>query len=253
MVSDDGQRFVERKLTMTVLSYPLCLQLDASIALEMLQFVEVFAQQPVVITNADGLPLESTQISEVWRRWWKQTSDAKALADGAVVHWLLGNTDRHAFFVSRYYAVDQVLRELDRHAQCLLDRFRRPDMPLYEWAIMGPKGTRVRAHVDMFGTASWNLLLCGQKTWQFWPPVANPNQSPPVFICNQGEGQLIWIPEDWWHAVDYHTSALCLSKNLVLVRSLPSIAEAVAGKAPSLEPYLSALMAIRSQIDASVV
>ena len=146
--------------------------------------------------------------------------------------------------------MERLLFELDPSVQCLLDLFRRPGMPLFEWAIMGPIATSIKAHVDIFGTASWNLLLCGQKTWKFWPPDANPNRNSPIFTFKQNQAQLIWIPEGWWHGVDYHTAALCLSKNLVPMRSLPKIANAAVGRAPSLEPYLSALMSIRSQIHA---
>jgi len=45
------------------------------------------------------------------------------------------------------------LKSVDRYT-CVLDELRREETLDYLWAILGPPGSRVRTHRDMFGTAS---------------------------------------------------------------------------------------------------
>ncbi|MEG1312703.1 MAG: hypothetical protein RSD40_00135 [Bacilli bacterium] len=235
---------------MDSLSSPLCLQLNDSIIFSVLQFFELFGHHSALITNQDGLPIENMLISDIFQNWWGEFYNNKHIICGSVVHWSLEDIDLYNFFSNNFSIVSNTIYKLDPQIHCLLDRFRRPGMPRYEWVIIGPKGTHVRAHVDMFRTASWNLLLCGQKTWRFWLPDSKPEKNLPDFTFTQSEGDLIWIPEDYWHSVDYDASALCLSKNLIPLRSLSNISKAASGKIPALEPYLLALIEIWSQIDA---
>lgn len=235
---------------MTALSRPLCLPLDGSLALDVSRFAEVFAHQSAAVTGRDATLLEHESIGAIWQRWWGKGTSVKA-PDSAVVHWLLEDARRRTFFSSRFAATATALAALDPEARCLLDHFRRSDTPRYEWAILGACGTSIPTHADMFGTASWNLLLSGRKTWRFWPPGPLPiGGDPPTLSFEQWEAQLVWIPEEWWHAVDYSEASLCLSKNLVLQRSLARIAEAAAGHDSQLEPHLMALIAIGEAEDA---
>ena len=123
----------------------------------------------------------------------------------------------------------------------MLDEFRRDETPHYLWAIVGPSGSSVKVHQDMFGTASWNVLLSGSKQWTFWAKHKSPATDAPCMSFEQRSGQIVWIPEDWWHCVTYHEPSLCISKNLVLRRTLSSVRMRVGETKSALSRHLAAV------------
>ncbi|MET3234182.1 UNVERIFIED_ORG: hypothetical protein ABIC54_006398 [Burkholderia sp. 1263] len=207
------------------------------------RFACVFGDELAAVTGERGQHLGNVTIRELYSAWWGGDARNGFVGEDAIVHWPLKTEVVRAFFSAQLSAAAVQLQLLDSQSGCLLDRFRRPDTPIYEWVILGPARTQVGTHRDMFGTASWNLLLSGRKVWRFWAPGASPRSTPPALEFEQGPNDLVWIPENWWHAVEYRTSALCLSKNLVLPRSLAAIARAADGLDSDLSLHLCAVLA----------
>jgi histone arginine demethylase JMJD6 len=104
--------------------------------------------------------------------------------------------------------------------------------PPYRWFLIGPKRSGTTLHVDPLGTSAWNTSLVGRKRWVLFPPgtpksvakgldVINKGEDdeainyfvdilprikakhPEVKILEliQGEGDTVFIPGGWWHAV----------------------------------------------------
>lgn len=160
--------------------------------------------------------------------WWNTADDLAydpPAPQSHVVHWPLTRAcdiTRPPFHA--FAEVTSLLSGIDPALTCLFDQYRYARTPDYSWVILGPAGTVVRPHRDMFHTASWNLLYAEQKTWQFWRPTrARADGLAPDIEMVQQPGELIWIPEDWWHSVRYHGPAICLSRNLLLRRSLDQV------------------------------
>jgi len=109
---------------------------------------------------------------------------------------------------------------------------------------MGPAGDGVMFHAH---TATWNALMYGSKDWYFFNPdefrgelydrlamlearaipqeleaLASDNKSaysgdsptasaiPSVMKCTQRPGEVIYIPDGWWHATFSNTETACL-------------------------------------------
>lgn len=230
------------------LSRPIALRIDEGGTVDAARFARTFADRSVALTGSKGEFLGSATIRQLHGAWWCGETDCAALGDGAILHLPLTSQALRVFFSAQLTAVAAHLQYLDARSGCLLDRFRRVDTPLYEWVILGPSGTQVGAHRDMLGTANWNLLLSGRKLWRFWDTGALPQIDAPALEFEQRANDLIWIPENWWHEVEYRTCAVCLSKNLVLPRSLGAIARAASGLDKRLSPHLNAMLAIQSRL-----
>jgi histone arginine demethylase JMJD6 len=104
--------------------------------------------------------------------------------------------------------------------------------PPYRWFLIGPKRSGTTLHVDPLGTSAWNTSLVGRKRWVLFPPGTPKSvakgldvikkgeddeainyfvdilprikaKHPEVKILEliQGEGDTVFIPGGWWHAV----------------------------------------------------
>ena len=79
----------------------------------------------------------------------------------------------------------------------------------------GPAGSGVSLHMH---TSAWNALVTGRKRWYLLPPLTmwGPTDLPaaewvrtvypemrrrgdPVHECTQEEGEVMWVPGDWYH------------------------------------------------------
>jgi hypothetical protein len=177
-----------------------------------------------------------------------------AASEGHVVHWPLKRRCSDDLLAPVLREAERAIAALGCETACVLDEFRREETPHYLWVILGPPGSRVRTHRDMFGTASWNLLLCGHKQWTFWAPHRSSEADAPCLRFEQRPGEIIWIPEDWWHSVTYDEPSLCLSKNLVLRRSLATVRYRVGETEPALARHLAAVAALgRYEIETHAV
>ncbi len=120
------------------------------------------------------------------------------------------------------------------HFACWSDWLPRRLAPTWKWLYLGPRNTGSAMHVDFMGTAAWNGLFVGAKTWRFYPPdqvslvykgevdafLPDPDRFP-LFAearglsCVQGPGDVVFTPSNWWHQVRNETCTLALTENFV--------------------------------------
>ncbi|XP_019444178.1 PREDICTED: F-box protein At5g06550 [Lupinus angustifolius] len=126
----------------------------------------------------------------------------------------------------------------------------RPD---YRWVIIGPTGSGSSFHVDPNSTSAWNAVITGSKKWLLFPPdvippgvhpspdgaeVASPvsiiewfmnfygatknwKKRPIECICKAGE--VIFVPNGWWHLVINLEESIAITQNYVSRRNLLNV------------------------------
>lgn len=118
----------------------------------------------------------------------------------------------------------------------------------YEWMLLGPAGTGSAVHKDPLYTSAWNALLCGRKHWAIFPPhvaveelkKGADTESPMIWFLDvlpmlrnkphlglieitQDAGDIVFLPEGWWHAVINLDFTVAVTHNAVLEDTLPSL------------------------------
>ncbi|KAG2562736.1 F-box protein At5g06550-like [Panicum virgatum] len=126
----------------------------------------------------------------------------------------------------------------------------RPD---YRWVIIGPAGSGSSFHVDPNSTSAWNAIIKGAKKWIMFPPeVVPPGVHPsadgaevtsPVSImewfmnfygaCKTWEkrpiecicraGEVVFVPNGWWHLVINLEESIAITQNYVSRRNLLNV------------------------------
>ncbi|RAL51760.1 hypothetical protein DM860_010478 [Cuscuta australis] len=126
----------------------------------------------------------------------------------------------------------------------------RPD---YRWIIIGPAGSGSSFHIDPNSTSAWNAVIKGSKKWVLFPPdvvppgvhpspdgaeVASPvsimewfmnfyaetrnwKKKPIECVCNAGE--VIFVPNGWWHLVINLEDSIAITQNFVSSRNLLNV------------------------------
>ncbi|KAI5425224.1 arginine-specific demethylase JMJ22 [Lathyrus oleraceus] len=126
----------------------------------------------------------------------------------------------------------------------------RPD---YRWIIIGPAGSGSSFHVDPNSTSAWNAVIKGSKKWILFPPdvippgvhpspdgaeVASPvsimewfmnfygatknwKKKPIECICKAGE--VMFVPNGWWHLVINLEESIAITQNYVSRRNLLNV------------------------------
>ncbi|KAK4272643.1 hypothetical protein QN277_021166 [Acacia crassicarpa] len=126
----------------------------------------------------------------------------------------------------------------------------RPD---YSWIIVGPAGSGSSFHVDPNSTSAWNAVIKGSKKWILFPPdvippgvhptpdgaeVASPvsiiewfmnfygatkswKRKPIECICKAGE--VVFVPNGWWHLVINLEESIAITQNYVSRRNLLNV------------------------------
>lgn len=127
---------------------------------------------------------------------------------------------------------------------------QRPD---YRWIIIGPAGSGSSFHIDPNSTSAWNAVIKGSKKWVLFPPdVVPPGVHPspdgaevacPVSIiewfmnfygatkewkkkpieCICKAGEVIFVPNGWWHLVINLEDSIAITQNYVSRRNLLSV------------------------------
>ncbi|PIA54196.1 hypothetical protein AQUCO_00900624v1 [Aquilegia coerulea] len=159
----------------------------------------------------------------------------------------------------------------------------RPD---YRWVIMGPAGSGSSFHIDPNSTSAWNGVIKGSKKWVLFPPdVVPPGVHPspdgaevacPVSIiewfmnfygatktwkkrpieCVCKAGEVIFVPNGWWHLVINLEESIAITQNYVSRSNLlnvldflkkPNASELVSGTKDRVNLYEK----FRSAIEAS--
>ncbi|KAH9620773.1 hypothetical protein KSS87_000184 [Heliosperma pusillum] len=128
----------------------------------------------------------------------------------------------------------------------------RPD---YRWLIIGPSGSGSSFHIDPNSTSAWNAVIKGSKKWILFPPDVIPpgvHPSPdgaevacPVSIiewfmnfydatkdwekrpieCVCKAGEVIFVPNGWWHLVINLEESIAITQNYVSRRNLLNVLE----------------------------
>ncbi|MDC9597094.1 hypothetical protein [Xenorhabdus anantnagensis] len=207
-------------------------------------FFRQFGEVVIEVTDKQGDFVKNTPLSNL-ARWWESATEisSEAILNGHVAHWPIHKKCRSAALQKVIDTVTEQLIESSPNLGCILDLYDFEQIPRFAWAIIGPGTMSVKAHQDMFGTASWNLLFSGKKEWLFWEPdVPAAERAMPSFQFEQNPGEMVWIPENWWHSVTYKDSSICFSKNLVLRRSVDSILASMNIKAPKYSHVLQAIL-----------
>ncbi|KAE8715284.1 F-box protein [Hibiscus syriacus] len=126
----------------------------------------------------------------------------------------------------------------------------RPD---YRWIIIGPAGSGSSFHIDPNSTSAWNAVIRGSKKWVLFPPdVVPPGVHPspdgaevacPVSIiewfmnfygatkdwkkrpieCICKAGEVIFVPNGWWHLVINLEESVAITQNYVSRRNLLNV------------------------------
>ena len=120
-----------------------------------------------------------------------------------------------------------------------------PQRPPYRWVLIGVTGTGGRVHKDHAGTSAWNAVVVGRKRWVFFPPdieghmletleeghpdersdywyrwkystvvknVFDATGRKPIEVI-QLPGEVVYIPNGWWHIVRNETFTVALTEN----------------------------------------
>ncbi|KAJ6824495.1 F-box protein [Iris pallida] len=126
----------------------------------------------------------------------------------------------------------------------------RPD---FRWIIIGPAGSGSSFHVDPNSTSAWNAVIKGSKKWVMFPPEVVPpgvHPSPdgaevacPVSItewfmnfygacenwkkrpveCVCKAGEVVFVPNGWWHLVINLEDSIAITQNYVSRRNLLNV------------------------------
>ncbi|KAG2679855.1 hypothetical protein I3760_11G071300 [Carya illinoinensis] len=127
------------------------------------------------------------------------------------------------------------------------------DRPDYRWIIIGPAGSGSSFHIDPNSTSAWNAVIKGSKKWVLFPPdVVPPGVHPspdgaevacPVSIiewfmnfygatktwkkkpieCICRAGEVIFVPNGWWHLVINLEESIAITQNYVSRRNLLNV------------------------------
>lgn len=235
----------------TLLSLPICDSLPYRSASDILSS---FGDVVVNLTDNKGFFVRSSQFRDL-TKWWEnisETSSEDAL-NGNVAHYTIHKDNRSAPLKRVIDAVTRKLTTLSLDRKCIFDIYDFDQIPRFEWIIIGPNALPVKIHQDMFGTASWNLLFSGKKEWLFWEPELSVVEgSLPAFRFEQNPGEVVWIPENWWHSVNYNAPSICFSKNLVLRRSVNKVLASMSTRAPKYSHILKTILFLEQKGQAHV-
>lgn len=136
----------------------------------------------------------------------------------------------------------------------------KKDRPSYRWLLMGPPRSGSTFHKDPNSTSAWNGLISGLKLWIMYPPDCPPpavypskdesEVTTPVSVlewmlkfhqetsrgnvkpiqCLQRPGDLIFIPNGWWHQVLNIEECIAVTQNVVCDANLTNVVKFLKAK-----------------------
>lgn len=124
------------------------------------------------------------------------------------------------------------------------------------WIAVGAAGSGTRMHVDPAETSAWNLVVAGRKRWLLLPPSSQPPgmdwqedgamiapgaalwfravgkdpklqgalRSAGALEAEQGPGDLLFVPNGWWHTVVNLEPTVAYTENCVTAANLEAVA-----------------------------
>lgn len=115
------------------------------------------------------------------------------------------------------------------------NHYKKPKLFL-SWLYIGKQNTFSELHLDLWNTSAWNYLIKGRKLWFFFPKSLNSiiknnidsykmeniidaiftqNSSFQPLYCIQSEGELIYSPPEFYHAVINLDLTISLTENFI--------------------------------------
>lgn len=155
----------------------------------------------------------------------------------------------------RHYDVDTLKHVFPDDYLASIPTHSRPD---YRWLVIGPARSGAPWHIDPHQTSAWNALLHGRKRWALYPPGCTPpgvqaksdaggrvtEWSSPLspiawytevfphlaphqrpFEVLQRAGDIVFIPNGWWHMVLNLDETVSVTHNYCGVSNIASVAE----------------------------
>jgi len=145
---------------------------------------------------------------------------------------ILGNFDDYYFEIGETGAAGRLSIDAFGGPDGLPELLAADDLTQLTFGL-GPKGDGVMFHAH---TAAWNALMYGTKEWIFFSPetfvgatydrlAMLESRSIPTALgeagrgeaslatpmrCIQRAGEVVYIPDAWWHATFSHTETACL-------------------------------------------
>mmetsp|Transcript_62467 Transcript_62467/g.163975 ORF Transcript_62467/g.163975 Transcript_62467/m.163975 type:complete len:406 (-) Transcript_62467:31-1248(-) len=139
----------------------------------------------------------------------------------------------------------------------LLERLPQVLQPPLRWLILGPTRSGTSLHQDPPGTCAWNVVTHGRKRWVLLSPdvpeeLALRRDDPSWTVADwferewpglcgdataagyaaldfeQAEGELVYVPPGWWHAVINLEGSVAITHNCVQVKPLQEVVNSVA-------------------------
>lgn len=191
--------------------------------------------------GADGDPVLVT-----WRDFLAYGHSREAAKDRNPLYLFDDSFDCDAPGLLDLYAVPSVFARED-----LLSVLPEEDRANWRWLLVGPERSGSSLHVDPVGTSAWNASLKGTKWWVMVEP-ATPDgvlNALPQAGCQpdtlewfleelprvkrrcedqghrfvemvQGEGETVWVPSGWHHAVLNLSFSVAVTHNMVRERDL---------------------------------
>lgn len=141
---------------------------------------------------------------------------------------LLDYYDVPSYFKNDYFSLlDDYIHEYPR--------------PSYRWILIGAKRSGSTFHKDPNSTSAWNACLRGRKKWIFYPPdkvppgvfpsddhfdVTTPTSPLEWYLrfyhpskesieCIQYPGEIVYVPNGWWHQVINLDETIAVTQNFV--------------------------------------
>ncbi|UKB84721.1 cupin-like domain-containing protein [Chryseobacterium sp. MEBOG06] len=121
--------------------------------------------------------------------------------------------------------------------RCWYKNYRKPPKLFLSWLYVGKQNTFSDLHQDLWDTSAWNYLIKGRKLWFFFPKSLNSiikadidsykiqniidnilnNKDPKLqpLYCIQNEGDLVYTPSGYYHAVVNLDLTISLTENFI--------------------------------------
>lgn len=135
--------------------------------------------------------------------------------------------------------------------------------PPYRWFLVGPERSGTCVHIDPLGTSAWNTLIVGKKRWVLFPPHLSKSTVKGKGLIQKGEddeavhyfttilpriknaalqsggtgryedfecyeftqyeGETVFVPNGWWHAVLNLTHTVGVTQNFCSQRNFDDV------------------------------
>ncbi|VDM20790.1 unnamed protein product [Wuchereria bancrofti] len=116
----------------------------------------------------------------------------------------------------------------------------------YRFVYFGAKNTWTPFHVDVMNSYSWSANICGRKLWYFVPPnneeyfridrdtflkdirtVQDRWLEAAVVSFIQEEGEIVFVPSNWYHQVHNLEDTISINHNFVNASNVDVIVELI--------------------------